>query len=143
MKIQQLSVFLENRSGRLANITNTLGDVNVNIRAMSLADSSDFGILRLIVDNTEKAVDILKKSGFTVSLTDVVAVGISDVPGGLGRFLTLIETAGVNIEYMYAFIEKNSDQAVMIFRFNDTVRAIEKMASEGIHMLNYSEIISM
>ncbi len=143
MKIQQMSVFLENRSGRLANIANTLGDVDVNIRAMSLADTSDFGILRLIVDDTEKGVSVLKENGFTVSCTDVVAVEIPDVPGGLGKFLNLIENSGLNIEYMYAFIEKNRDHAVMIFRFDNMDHAIEQMASKGVHMLEYKEVIDM
>lgn len=143
MKIKQLSVFIENKSGRLANITTALGDAGVNIRALSLADTSDFGILRLIVSDFEKAQEILKERGFTLSVTEVVAVKISDTPGELGNLLTFIEKAELNIEYMYAFIQNSLDHAVMIFRFNDLDKAIETITSKGITVLESEKILSM
>jgi hypothetical protein len=143
LKIEQISIFIENRSGRLAQITSTLGDADVNIRAMSLADTSDFGILRLIVNDVEKAVDILKQKGFTVRLSEVVAVEIKDRPGELGGFLTVLEEAGLNVEYMYAFVQKSGAHAVVIFRFEDLDRAIEVIQAVGGVVLNREKVLSL
>ncbi len=143
LKIEQISIFIENRSGRLAQITSALGGAEVNIRAMSLADTSDFGILRLIVNDVEKAVNVLKANGFTVRLSHVVAVEIDDRPGELGKFLTSVEKAGLNVEYMYAFVQKSGEHAVVIFRFEDLDHAIEKLKGLDAMMLSREKILSL
>lgn len=135
MKVRQLSIFMENRAGRLAEIMQSLGDAGVNIRALSLADTSDFGILRLIVSQVDKALEVLRKAGHTVSLTDVVAVEVPDRPGGLAGVLTPLREAGVNVEYMYAFVEKATDKAVVIFRFENVDAALAVLAKAGISVL--------
>lgn len=139
----QLSVFIENRSGRLAKIATVLGHVGVNIRAMSLADTSDFGILRLIVNNTQKAEKALRDHGFTVRVSEVIAVAIPDMPGALGNLLSIMELAGLNVEYMYAFVEKNLDQAIIIFRFDDTDKAMETLMENDIHVIEESILLTM
>jgi len=143
MKTQQISVFIENRSGRLAKITTALGNAGVNIRAMSLADTSDFGILRLIVNQTEKAINTLKDQGFTVMVSSVMAVAIPDTPGALGNLLSLLEHAGLNVEYMYAFITRNQNQAVIILRFDDIDKAIETLNESDITVLDEGALMTL
>jgi len=143
MKTKQISIFIENRSGRLAKITTALGNANVNIRAMSLADTSDFGILRLLVNNTQKAKATLVDHGFTVRISEVIAVAIPDIPGALGNLLSIMEHAGLNVEYMYAFVEKNMDQAVIIFHFDDTDKAIETLMENDINVVEESTLLSI
>jgi hypothetical protein len=135
MKVKQLSIFMENRAGRMAEIARQLGEARINIRALSLADTSDFGILRLIVNDVDKAMKILKDSGHTVSLTEVVAVEVPDSPGGLASVLEPLRDAGVNVEYMYAFVEKATDKAVVIFRFEDVDAAVKVLAKVKISVL--------
>ena len=135
MKVRQLSIFLENRAGRLAEVVRLLGEAGVNIRALSLADTSDFGILRLIVNRTDAALKVLRDSGHTVSITDVVAVEVPDSPGGLASVLEPLRASGVNVEYMYAFVEKATDKAVVIFRFEDADAALSVLAKSGISVL--------
>lgn len=143
MKTSQISIFIENRSGRLAKITSALGAANVNIRAMSLADTSDFGILRLIVNQTEKAVATLQDYGFTVMRSEVVAVAVPDAPGALGNLLSLMEHAGLNVEYMYAFVTKNQDQAVIVLRFDDIDKAIDTMMENDVAMLDEDALMRL
>jgi hypothetical protein len=143
VNVQQLSIFLENRSGRIATITTALGDAGINIRAMSLADTSDFGILRLIVNDTERGREVLREAGFTVNLSDVIAVQIADRPGELGRFLKIMESAGLNVEYMYAFVQKQREHAVVIFRFDDLDRAASAIQDAGIKIFSGPEIHGM
>lgn len=138
MKIQQLSIFLENRAGTLSRIANILGENQINIRAMSLADTSDFGVLRLIVGDTLAAKDMLKNLGFAVSVTEVLAVKIPDVPGALGKLLGVIEQAGLNVEYVYGYVEKVEGQAVLIFQFSDLSHAIEVLKAGNITVLGES-----
>jgi len=140
MKVEQLAVFLENKSGRLAAITKILSDNGINIRALSVADTADFGILRIIVDQTDKAKQILKDAGFTVGLTDVVAVEVADKPGGLSDVLEVLTQVEINVEYMYAFVEKSSQNAVIIFRFDDADTAIEVLQNAGIRILSGDEV---
>lgn len=135
MKVKQLSIFMENRAGRLAEVVRLLGEAKINIRALSLADTSDFGILRLIVNNVDQAVKVLRDSGHTVSLTDVVAVEVPDRPGGLASVLEPLRAAGVNVEYMYAFVEKATDKAVVIFRFESAEAALKALNKAGISVL--------
>ena len=143
MKVRQVSIFLENRSGRLAKISTALGAADINIRAMSLADTSDFGILRLIVTDAEKAVEILKDHGFTVRITEVVAVAIPDIPGALGNLLSIMEHVGLNVEYMYAFIQKSLDEAILIFRFDDLDKALETLFESDITVLNEEKVLTI
>lgn len=115
-------------------ITEALGESNINLRALSLADTSDFGILRMIVDNIDKAVEVLKDKGFIVKETDVVAVEVPDKPGGLAQVLEVLCIANINVEYMYAFFEQPKDKALLIFRFEDPERAIEVLSAKGIQI---------
>ena len=140
MKVEQLAVFLENKSGRLAAITKILSDSGINIRALSVADTADFGILRLIVDQTDKAKQVLKDAGFTVGMTDVVAVEVADRPGGLSEVLAVLNQVEINVEYMYAFVEKSGQNAVIIFRFDDADTAIEVLQNAGIKILSGDEV---
>lgn len=140
MKVKQISVFLENKSGRLAGVTKALGDNNINIRALSIADTTDFGILRLIVSEPEKAVTILKAEDFTVSETSIIAVQIPDHPGGLAEILQILDSSGINIEYMYAFVGKSGANAVVVFRVEDIDRAITLLQQKGIALLSGTQI---
>jgi hypothetical protein len=140
MKVEQLAVFLENKSGRLAAITKILSDSGINIRALSVADTADFGILRIIVDQTDKAKQVLKDAGFTVGLTDVVAVEVADKPGGLSEVLAVLNQVEINVEYMYAFVEKSGQNAVIIFRFDDADTAIEVLQNADIKILSGDEV---
>jgi hypothetical protein len=125
MKVEQISVFLENKPGSLENATRTLRDANINIRTLSVAETVDFGILRLIVNDVEKANKALKDSGFRVSKTPVVAVEVPDKPGGLHSIMEVVSKEGINVEYLYAFVEKSGQNAVIIFRFDDPEKAID------------------
>lgn len=143
MKVKQLSIFLENQSGRLSEVLNAIGDQGINIRALSLADTSGFGILRLIVNDIDKARQILQDASFTVRETDVIAVEIPDVPGGLAKVLSALATKSINIEYMYAFVEKTSNDAVVIFRIENLDEAIETLQANGIIILTAQEVYSL
>jgi len=143
MKVEQISIFIENKSGRLAEVCGILGNAGVNIRALSLADTSDFGILRLIVKDSEKALSVLKKRHFTVSKTDVIGVEVPDSPGGLSKILQILDQNAVNVEYMYAFVERSGDNAVIIFRFDNVDEAISVLSSNGIKILKSEQITSI
>lgn len=143
MKVQQIAVFLENKSGRLAEITRVLAEANINIRALSVADTADFGILRIIVDDTDKANQVLKANGFTVGKTEVVAVEVPDKPGGLAGVLAAIGSAAINVEYMYAFVEKSGKNAVIIFRFNKPDDALAALKRDGFRILTSREVCSI
>jgi hypothetical protein len=135
MKVEQISIFLENKPGGLSSVTKALRDAGINIRALSLADTSDFGILRLIVDNVVKAKEVLNNSGFAVGKTHVVAVEVPDKPGGLYSILDLLTGKGINVEYMYAFVERSGENAVIIFRFDSTDEAINELQNGGFTVL--------
>jgi hypothetical protein len=143
MKLMQISIFLENRSGRLAEITGVLARGGINIRALSLADTADFGILRVIVNQTEEAVRALKTHGFTVATNEMVALEVPDHPGGLSRILQVLETAGINVEYMYAFVQKAEEHAVIIFRFDDPERATHMLRQAGVRVLTGEEVYAL
>ncbi|GAB7080415.1 ACT domain-containing protein [Megalodesulfovibrio paquesii] len=143
MKVEQISIFLENKAGRLAEVTRTLAESGINIRALSLADTSDFGILRLIVTDIEKAKTVLKDKGFTVGRTTVVAVEVADNPGGLNHILDLLSTEGVNVEYMYAFVQQSGKNAILIFRFDRTDQAIEALQKHGIPIVPGDKIYNI
>jgi len=143
MNVEQISIFIENKSGRLAEITSILDEAGINIRALSLADTSDFGILRLIVNDREKAKSILKERGFTVNKTEVVAVEVPDRPGGLARILKALDSAAINVEYMYAFVERCGENAVIIFRFDETDKSIATLQANGIAILDGERLYRM
>ncbi|MDJ0622915.1 MAG: ACT domain-containing protein [Desulfocapsaceae bacterium] len=143
MKVEQIAIFLENKSGRLSEITGVLADNNINIRSLSLADTADFGILRLIVDKVEKAERVLKEGGFTVGKTNVIAVEVPDRVGGLASVLKVLEKAQLNVEYMYAFVNKSGENAVMIFRFEETDEAIKILQDAGITILSGAQICAL
>ena len=143
MKAEQISVFIENKSGRLAEVTRILGDAEINIRALSLADTSDFGILRLIVNDREKAKAVLKEKGFTVTKTEVVAVEVPDRPGGLYQILRKLDSETINVEYMYAFVERCGENAVIIFRFDETDKAIKILMESGFNVLEGERLYGM
>jgi len=144
MFVKQISVFMENRAGRLEEITGILAKSNVNIRALSLADTSDFGILRLIVDNPGRTAQILKKEGFTVRENEVIALEVEDKPGGLHEILTLFSRAGISIEYMYAFLERrHENKAVLIIRVEAAAKAVKTLEDAGKHLLAAEEIYSL
>jgi hypothetical protein len=143
MRVEQIAVFLENKSGRLAEITAILADNGINIRALSVADTADFGILRLIVDKVELAKKVLKENGFTVGKTNVLAVEVPDRTGGLAAVLKSIHAAGLNVEYMYAFVNKTGENAVLIFRFEEMDKAIESLQREGFTILSGEQICAL
>jgi hypothetical protein len=132
MNIKQIAVFLENKKGRLADVAKALSAAAVNIRALSLAETTDFGILRLIVNDADRAVAELKKSGFVAQVTEVIAVEVEDKPGGLARILDVFETNDINIEYMYAFVEKRVANAIVIFKIDDHAKAHQALKAAGI-----------
>jgi hypothetical protein len=140
MLVEQIAVFLENKSGRLAEIASILAENEVNIRALSVADTADFGILRLIVDKVEEAKQALKDNGFTVGKTQVIAVEVEDRMGGLAKVLYCLNERSINVEYMYAFVNKTAENAVLIFRFEKMDEAISTLRDGGFKILSKDEI---
>jgi hypothetical protein len=140
MKINQLSVFLENKPGRLSEPCKILADAGVNILTLSLADTQQFGIMRLILPQWQKGKEALEAAGCVVNVTEVVATEVVDEPGGLARVLTALEESGVNIEYMYAFTFRRQDRAVLVFRFEDPDKAIEVLREKGINVVEAAEL---
>jgi hypothetical protein len=128
--IKQVSVFVENKPGRLATVTEKLYREGINIRAFTIAEAGDFGIIRMVVDKTDDAYRVLKDSGFTVSLTDVLGVEVEDKPGSLFRIANALGNANVNIEYVYAFT--SAEKAVIILRVDNNKKAIEVLEREGV-----------
>lgn len=143
MFAEQISVFIENKEGRLAEVTAILRDAGVNIRALSLADTTDFGVLRLIVNDNEKAQKALKEEGFTVGITQVLAVEVKDEPGGLNNILDALSENEVNVEYMYAFANPQCKNAIMIFRFDDHDKALKILAEKDIKVINSQDISNL
>jgi len=142
MKVEQISIFLENKTGRLADVTQALTNADINIRALSLADTSDFGILRLIVNNPERAKEILRERGFTVGRNLVVAVEVDDRPGGLHKILSLLDQHEVNVEYMYAYIRPKNKNATLIFRFDKIDDAVRVLQENDITLLTGETVYS-
>ena len=140
MKIKQVSLFLENKPGHLSSVCQTLADAGINILTLSLADTQQFGILRLIVQDWEKAKSVLEATGSVVNLVEVVATEVEDEPGGLAKILKTIEAAGINIEYMYAFTFRRNDRAVLVFRFEDPDAAIKVIQDAGLSVLGHVEL---
>lgn len=143
MKVKQISVFLENKPGRLVKVTELLGKNNINIRALSVADTTDFGILRLIVTEPDRTSEILKEEGFAYSLTDVIAVEVPDNPGGLAGILAYLEENKINIEYVYAFLQKSLESAIVVFRVEDLNGAIKILQSKQVKILENNEVYAL
>lgn len=143
MRVEQISIFLENKAGRLAEVARVLAEAEVNIRALSLADTSDFGILRLIVNDNDRAKAALKENGFTVGKTDVVAVEVDDRPGGLGHILNILSKEKINVEYMYAFVQHSGKDAVIIFRFDDIDGAVKLLTENGVKVIQGKTVYTM
>ncbi|MCU0835404.1 MAG: ACT domain-containing protein [Chromatiaceae bacterium] len=142
MKLNQLSVFLENRPGRLGAPLEAIAAEGINILTLSLADTAQFGILRLIVRDPERAHRALEAAGLVVNQTEVVAVDVADRPGGLAEALRVLEGAGINIEYMYAFSLRRGDKAILIFRFEDPDRAIAVLQQAGLQIVDGEELFA-
>lgn len=140
MKITQMSVFIENTKGRLYELCSILGKNNINIKALTLAESPEFGIVRLVADKAADAVKIVKESGFIASIADIVAVKVSDEPGGLAAVLKVLADNDINIEYMYGFVEKASGKALMVFKFEDIDKAIEILCANSISIVSKEKI---
>jgi hypothetical protein len=143
MNVEQISIFLENKSGRLAEVMGVLYEAGINIRALYLADTADFGILRLIVNDTEKACKALKENGFTVEKTKVIAIEVPDKPGGLSSILNTIKDEGINVEYMYAFVEKSGENAIVIFRFDELEKSIDVLSKAGVKIMEGEELSAL
>ena len=144
MTVNQISVFLENKPGTLTAMTGLLADSGVDMRALSLAETNDFGIVRLIVNNVYKATTVLKDAGFVHSLTPVLAVLIPDEPGGLHKVLQVLTDTGVNVEYMYAFLGGGDvDHAYMIFRVQDVKKAGTALSAKGVKLVNQDNIAQL
>jgi len=143
VKVSQLSVFLENKSGRLADVTRTLADADINIRALSIADTIDYGLLRMIVNDPSGAKSALSDAGFTVALTEVLAIEVPDRPGGLANIIDILAAAGVNIEYMYAFVGTSGENAIVVFRIEKMDEAIVALKDRGVRILTGDELHSL
>ncbi len=143
MKIKQISVFLENKKGRLFEALNALAQAGINIRALSIADTSDFGILRMIVNDPEKAKSALENAGFTTKITSVLAVGVKDKPGGLAEVLKILYENDINVEYVYAFVEKSEESALVVLRTNNLEKTIDLLQEKGIKLLDSKTIESL
>jgi hypothetical protein len=143
MKIKQISVFLENRKGRLWKALNVLSKAGINIRTLSIADTSEFGILRLIVPKPEEAQRVLTEHNFVIKVNDVIAVGVPDEPGGLDGILSILNQADVNVEYLYAFAEKKHEKAIVVLRTEDVDAGIEVLEQAGVTILTPEDVYSL
>ena len=142
MKIQQVSVFLENKPGQLRRACDVLAKAKINMVTLSLADTAQFGILRLIVQDWQQAKSVLENAGYVVKITEVLALEVADQPGGLSRILDIVDGAGLNIEYMYAFTEKHGDRAMLVFRFANPDAALKVLQASAISPVNTVELFS-
>lgn len=131
MKINQISILLQNKPGQLSAICGALAEADINIAALSLADTSDFGIVRMIVDDHEKAKSVLGEKGNVVNVREVIAVSVSDKPGGMADVMKVVDAAGTNVEYSYAFAFHKGEKAVLVFRFTDNAKAEKALADAG------------
>lgn len=143
MLVKQISVFLENKSGRLYEVTKILGSEGINISALSIADTTDFGILRLIVSDPEKAEKSLKDNGLAVSCTDVIAIAVSDKPGGLASVLEVLQNESIGIEYMYAFVGKAADEALVILRVEEPQKAVDVLGKSNIKVISSQTVYGL
>ena len=134
--VKQLSIFLQNEAGKIAAITRELASADINIRALTIADTTDFGILRMLVSDVDKAVEVLAKNGYMAKATDVTVVAVPDEPGGLAKVLDIMAEGNVDIEYMYSYLGRDADTAYMIFRSGNEAALAELLESHGIKVVN-------
>ena len=140
MLVTQISVFLENKSGRLAEVTRALGAEGIDIRALNIADTTEYGILRMIVDQPDKAVDVLTSRGFTVSSTHVIAIRVENHPGTLDAVLEILSEGSISVDYLYAYVGRSTNDAVVIIRVQNPQMALEKLKQSGIQVLASKEV---
>ncbi len=143
MLLKQISVFVENRKGRLAKLTKALGENNIDLIALSIADTTNFGILRCIVKDSDKALKIIKDAGFTAKTTEVLAVEVPDRPCGLSEVLTVLDEQEIDIEYLYSFVRVKTDNALILFRVEDIEKTIEVLTKNDIRILTSDEVYSI
>ena len=143
MRTKQISVFLENRRGRLADVTRLLAERQINIRALCVAETVDYGVLRLVVNDPDRACKALAEEGFTVTETDVLAVEVADQPGGLSQVVEPLAKADINVEYLYAFVGRSGGKAIVVFRVEDLDGAIELLKQQGVRMLKAEEVYAL
>lgn len=140
MSLKQLTIFVENKKGALVNVTKVLADNNVNLRALSIADTQDFGILRLIVNDNETATKALEEAGYLIKTTDVVGVKIGDQPGKLSKALEVLDKADINMEYLYAFMARTEKHAYVVLRVADNDAAEKALENAGFHMITDADV---
>lgn len=143
MLVKQISVFLENKSGRLAEVTKTLSANKIDIRALYIADTTEYGILRMIVDKPDSALELLKKSGFTVSTTNVIAIAVEDTPGTLDNALEILSANRISVEYLYAFVGRRSSDAIVVIRVEDPETAILALEADKIRVIGSKEVYGL
>lgn len=143
MKLKQISIFLENKKGRLLKALSILKDAGINIRALSIADTSEFGILRLIVPHPQNAKSALEGENFVVKINDVIGVEVDDQPGGLEKILEILNRSDLNVEYIYAFVEKKGKKAIVVIRTEDIDAGIKVLEDDGAKMLSTSEVYEL
>jgi hypothetical protein len=141
--IKQLSIFLENKKGRMWKALDVLEEAGINIRALSLADTSDFGILRLVVPEPDRAQEVLEENGFLVKIGEVIAVGITDKPGGLNKILKILNKSGINLEYLYAFVEQNKNRAIVVLHPENIEAGLEALEKGNADVLSEEEVYSI
>lgn len=135
MFVKQISVFVENKKGRLYKMTKVLGDNGIDLIALSIADTTNFGILRCIVSDPQKAIAVLKENGFTASATEVLAVEVPDVPGGLASVLEILKDNEITVEYLYSFVRTHDDKALVLFRVEEPEKTIKVLSQSGVQVL--------
>lgn len=139
--VKQLSVFIENSKGRLAHLTRLLGDAGVDLHSLSIADTTSFGILRAIVDDNEKALRVLRENGYTVNITELMAVAVQDIPGGLAQALEILNAEDIGVEYLYSFVRKPTQNALILFKVDDAKKAVAALESHHMQILSQDELI--
>ena len=140
MAVKQISIFVENKEGRIKKAINTLAEENINIRALSIADTTKYGILRLIVSDNEKAIKSLEDDGFIVKESEVIVIAVPDQPNGLNSTLAILDDANINLEYIYAFVSSNPDEAIVAMKVEDTQKAIDVFEKSNTKILSEEDL---
>jgi len=138
--IKQISVFVENKKGRLARITDVLGQAGIDLIALSIADTTNFGIMRCIVSDPEKTIELLRSQGFTASTTEVIVAEVPDQPGGLASVLHALDSAGLSVEYLYSFVRTHGKNAMILFRVEDVESAVKVLSEKGVKLLGEADV---
>ncbi len=142
MSVKQISIFIENKKGSLAEVTKFIADKKINLKALSIADTQDFGILRIITDKPDEARDMLKNEGYTVTATSVLAVELTDAPGSMASILSVLSESDISVEYTYAFMSTVENKAYMIFRVDDNNKATKALIAANIPVINQEDIFN-